>query len=433
MLGILLSKDTTFIIGPVSNLLGYLMNGIFYVLNLLGTPSIGLTIILFTVIVYLCLLPLTIKQQKFSKLSSKITPEVKAIQKKYEGKQDNESIMAMNEEVKRVYRKYGVSQSGTCLQLLIQFPIFISLYRVIYNMPAYVPSIKNLFTSVVDKLANMPEAAEFIKTFQNANYHSKQFENEAFVLGSDYMKDTFIDVLNKSSSAEWASLQEKFSEISVEIGETYQKLSSYNDFFGLNIGDPPTLIIKESFASGAYGLMIAAVMVPVLAALTQYIGVLLMPQQKTNEKTGNDQTDAMMQSMKTMNYFMPIMSAVLCLTMPTGIGLYWIAGAVVRAIQQVAINKYIDRIDIDELVKKNLAKEEELLKKKGVSHQAINNGAKVNTKSITSKAKMNSGLSQKEKDKAYEEAMQRTRTNAKPGSLTAKANMVKDFNERNSR
>ena len=83
-----------------------------------------LSIILFTIVIYLLLLPLTIKQQKFSKLSAKMSPELQAIQNKYKDKKnDQAAMMAMNEEQRAVYAKYGVSPSGTCVQLLVQMPI----------------------------------------------------------------------------------------------------------------------------------------------------------------------------------------------------------------------------------------------------------------------------------------------------------------------
>ena len=149
MSGILLTKTSTFIIGPVATLLGYLMSGIFTVLNKIGIPNIGLSIILFTLIVKLLMFPLTIKQQKFSKISSIMQPELQAIQKRYKGKNDQESMMRMNEETKAVYAKYGTSPTGGCLQLLIQLPILYALFRVINNIPAYVGSVKEVFLNIV--------------------------------------------------------------------------------------------------------------------------------------------------------------------------------------------------------------------------------------------------------------------------------------------
>ncbi len=98
MSDILLTQNTGIILGPVAKLLGYIMEGIFFVIDKIGIPNIGLAIILFTIVIYLLLMPLTIKQQKFSKLQVKMNPELQAIQKKYKNKKDNDSMMAMNME-----------------------------------------------------------------------------------------------------------------------------------------------------------------------------------------------------------------------------------------------------------------------------------------------------------------------------------------------
>ena len=152
MLGVLLTQDSGMILGPIAKILGYLMEGIFFLLDKIGIPNIGLAIILFTIVMNLLMMPLTVKQQKFSKLNAKMQPEIQAIQKKYKGKNDNNSVMAMNEETQAVYAKYGVSPTGSCVQLLIQMPILFALYRVIYAMPAYVTKIKEAFFPLVDKL-----------------------------------------------------------------------------------------------------------------------------------------------------------------------------------------------------------------------------------------------------------------------------------------
>ncbi len=183
MSDILLTQDTGRIIGPVARLLGYIMEGIFYVLDAIGIPNIGLSIILFTIVIYLLLMPLTIKQQRFSKLSAKMNPELQAIQAKYKNKKDNDSMMAMNMETKAVYAKYGVSPSGSCVQLLIQMPILLALYRVIYNIPAYVGKVREAFFPLVDKLIAEDGSVEFIKSFSSARLYTKQFENVNFVNG----------------------------------------------------------------------------------------------------------------------------------------------------------------------------------------------------------------------------------------------------------
>ena len=344
--------------------------------------------------------PLTVKQQKFSKFSAKMNPELQAIQKKYKNKKDNDSMMAMNEETKAVYDKYGVSPTGSCLQLVIQMPILFALYRVIYSMPAYVEQIKSAFFPLVDKLIAQVGSAEFIQAFKNSNMYAKQFTNEAFLNGTTaYVQNTYIDCLNKASSAEWQSIADKFPSLAADVSNTVAKLDEYNNFLGLNIANSPSFILKDSFQSGAYGMIIAALMIPFLAAFTQWLNVKLMPQPET--KGDGSTQDSMAASMKTMNLMMPIMSAVFCFTLPAGMGIYWIAGAVVRSFQQIFINRHIDKIDMDEIIKKNLEKREKKLEKMGVAGKNLNGYASMNTKKATNAKSL---YTQEEKDAALKKA-----------------------------
>lgn len=428
----LLTQNSTFIIGPVAKLLGYIMEGIFFVIDKIGIPNVGLAIILFTIVMYLLMMPLTIKQQKFSKLSAKMNPELQAIQAKYKNKKDNDSMMAMNQETQAVYAKYGVSPTGSCLQLLIQMPVLFALYRVIYSMPAYVGKIKEAFFPLVDELMAQAGSAEFLQSFKNSAMFAKQFTTELFTSGNtEYIQNTYIDCLNKASSAEWQSIVDKFPSLSADVSNTLEKLDQYNNFFGMNIANSPSFIVKEGISSGAYLLVVGALLIPVLSAVTQWLNVKLMPQPAQN----NNGQDAMASSMKTMNMMMPIMSAVFCYTLPAGMGLYWIAGSVVRSIQQVVINKHIDKMDLDEVIKKNVEKRNKKLEKKGIDPKAVSNYATMNTRNVnTAVNKTKSTMSQEERDKAISKATEYYNSgNVKPGSIAAKANMVKQFNEKNNK
>lgn len=429
MSGILLTQHSG-VLKPIAILLGYLMNGIFVLLDKMGIPNVGLAIILFTIVIYGLMTPLTVKQQKFSKFSAKMNPELQAIQKKYKNKKDNDSMMAMNEETKAVYDKYGVSPTGSCLQLVIQMPILFALYRVIYSMPAYVEQIKSAFFPLVDKLIAQAGSAEFIQAFKNSNMYAKQFTNEAFLNGTTaYVQNTYIDCLNKASSAEWQSIADKFPSLAADVSNTVTKLDEYNNFLGLNIANSPSFILKDSFQAGAYGMIIAALMIPFLAAFTQWLNVKLMPQP---ESKGDGSTqDSMAASMKTMNLMMPIMSAVFCFTLPAGMGIYWIAGAVVRSFQQIFINRHIDKIDMDEIIKKNLEKREKKLEKMGVAGKNLNGYASMNTKKA---ANAKSLYTQEEKDATLKKAEEYYNSRElKAGSIAAKANLVKQYNEKNNK
>ncbi len=426
MSGILLTQYGGSILGPIAKILGYLMNWIFIFLDKIGIPSVGLAIILFTIVIYLLLLPLTIKQQKFSKLSAKMNPELQAIRKKYEGKKDNESMSAMNLETQEVYAKYGVSPSGSCVQLLIQMPILFALYRVIYAIPAYVPMVKDVFTGVVEGLyLEKDKAAEFLQALSTSSMYNKQFSNELFVAGDKtYVTNTFIDCLNRASSADWDNLKNTFSNLSGEISTAFEKVERFNYFLGLNVGNSPSFTMTEALKNKNWLLLFGALMIPVLAALSQWINTKLMPTAATNSDSNAD--DTMAQSMKAMNTMMPIMSAVFCLSLPVGMGIYWIAGAVVRSIQQVVINKQLDKIDYDAVIEKNKEKAKAKIQKQKEYVANLNNKANVSTRNIKTTASSSNG----------EEAIRKASNNSnisKSGSLASKANMVKNYNERNNK
>lgn len=437
MSGILLTQNSTFIIGPVAKLLGYIMEGIFWVLDIIGIPNIGLSIIIFTIVIYFLLLPLTIKQQKFSKMSAKMNPELQAIQAKYKNRKDNDSMMAMNAETQAVYAKYGVSPTGSCLQLIIQMPILFALYRVIYSMPAYVGKIKDAFFPLVDNLISADKGAEFVQSLSSAMQFSKQFTNEAFTNGiPSFVQNTYIDVLNKASSAEWTSIVEKFPNLAEDVSSTLGKLNEYNNFLGLNIADSPAYAVREAMSAGQWLLVIGALMIPILSGLTQWISVKLMPQPDDN-KSKKDEPNAMAQSMKMMNITMPIMSVIFCYTLPAGMGLYWIAGAVVRTVQQIVINKHIDKMDMEELIKNNMEKRNKKLEKAGIDPKTVNNYATLNTRNVSpavsNKNIQKSKMTPEEKEEAIKKSTEYYNQNAKPGSLAAKANMVKQYNEKNNK
>ena len=408
---IILTQYNGMILGPIAKILGMIMNVIFNFLDMIGIPNIGLSIILFTIIIYLCLMPLTIKQQKYSKLSSVMAPELKVIQEKYKGKKDQDSMVAQNEEMQNVYKKYGVSPSGSCIQLVIQMPILFALYRVIYNIPAYVTKIEDALKPLAEQILNTEGAAEFVQGFAV----TKQLTYSDFVT-----TDGIIDILNRATSAEWESIAEKYPQFDT-FSSVYEQFLRYNNFFGLNISDSPLFIIKDAFAHANYILIVGALMIPVLAALTQWLNILFMPQQQNSP----DGENSMMQSMKMMNATMPLVSAFFCFTFPCGMGIYWITGAVVRSIQQILINKHIDKMDLNVLVEKNKEKYEEARKKKGLSY-----GNQMKKTASVSK-KSSSTLSDKEKEEKIAKAKEFYASHQKEGSIASKAALVDQYNRRN--
>lgn len=431
MSGIVLTAYDGAILGPVAKLLGWVMNGIYVgMYKLFGIENIGLSIILLTIVIYLCLLPLTIKQQKFSKLSQKMQPEIQAIQAKYKNKKDQASMMAMNEETRLVYEKYGVSPSGSCVQLLIQMPILLALYRVFYNVPAYVTSVKDNFSGLVNGIIStdgfVDTMTQLVTDNKVTTASSIMASNVADRLGAasgDTLSNYIVDILYKLPSDAWTRLTEYFPNLGAEIADTLSHVEKFNYFIKLNISDTPWYIIKNGIANHSFLFVILAFLIPVLSYVTQVVNIKMMPQQST----GNDQ---MAQQMKTMNTMMPLISLFMCFTVPVGLGIYWIIGAVVRAVQQVLINKHIENLNLDDIIEKNQEKAKKRREKMGIAENQIRNAAAINTRTLENKAKVNVSSEQKELELEHANAK---KANAKAGSMAARANMVKDYNERNSR
>ena len=426
-----MTKVSMPIIGWVSEILGWMINVIYSGLELIGITNIGLSIILFTLVVYLLMTPLQIKQQKFSKLNAVMQPEIQKIQKKYNGKKDQDSMMKQNEEISAVYQKYGVSPTGSCVQLLIQMPVLLALYQVIYHIPGYITGVRNVFTGLTAKIMSVDGFGSIISQFLTDN----KITMTGISANTEFTKTTTIDFLYKLSPSQL----DKFSQISDFSGfsdlfdKVAQQTSHMNTFLNLNISDTPLAIIKSGMAQGGaagYLLVFSAVMVPILAWLTQWMNYKLMPQPK---QAPNSEPSAMEASMKSMNTFMPIMSAVFCFTFPVGIGIYWVIGAVIRCIQQLVINRKMEQMDMEELVRHNQEKMKKKMEKRGVSAQQINQQARMNARNIQAPDKT-SGLSQEEKAAQRKKATEYyNNANVKPGSLAAKANMVKQFDEKNAK
>jgi len=391
-----LAKSSNFIIGPIAILFGYLMDVLFKFTGLFGVKNIGLCIILFTVVTKLLLMPLTIKQQRFSRLSSLMNPELMEIANKYRGKNDNESMLAMREEQKRIYDKYGTSQSAGCLQLFIQIPIIFALYNVIRNIPSYVPTVGNHFKNIVSGESGVKGLRDNLSviTSYSGNVNDKV---EALTKTTNY--DKLVDTLNSFNTKDWNNLIEIFDgkEIGGIIAENANEIIEMNKFFGMNLANNPT------FNS-------ISVLIPLLSGLSQFISVKIS-QVQTAKKQGKIKAPEN-NVMQTTMYFLPVMSAIMCFGFPVGIGIYWVAQSVIQIIIQLAVNHYLDKQDINEFIANNLEKAKEKRARKGLP-EVVN---KTSDSSIKKKA----NLRVNEKAVDYSE---------KAGTIAKKAAMVQKYNE----
>ena len=402
------------ILGPIASVLGLIMDILFKITGQFGIFNVGLCIILFTIVTKMLMLPLTIKQQKSTKLMSVMNPEIQAIQAKYKGKTDQESMQRQNVEVQAVYDKYGTSMTGGCLPLLIQMPILFALFSVVRNIPAYVASVRVSFDNVVSVLMGQGGYVDKILGINNLSTALNGVAVEKYDFTS---ADKLVDMLNHFSAAQWTELEAAFPAIGNIIAENAEAIAEMNYFFGLNVAEAPGWMPSLAW------------IIPILAGLSQFISVKIL-QGKQQQQVDKDNPTA--QSMQTMNNIMPLMSAFFCITMPIGLGIYWIASSVVQIIQQLFVNAYMERIDIDEMVKKNIEKVNKKRAKQGLPPTKVSS-VSTSLEEVRASQEKARKAEEAKKERIARQVEESNKlyfgNDPNPNSLASKAAMVQKYNE----
>lgn len=416
-----LTQDDGLIVGPIARLMGWILEGLYDLLNNFGIVTIGVAIIIFTFIIRLCLFPMMFKQSKSSKISNYIQPEINKINKKYRGKKDQESMLAQQQEVRKIQEKYGVSLSAGCLQSIIQLPIFFALYAVIQNIPAYVGKVKDLYLPIADKIAaNQAVFDRFVA------YNETEKIN-AVVKPSIDNTNSIIDVLSKVSDKDaWMELSNALanSDVTNAINANVDQITDIYSFIGgINLAAVPGFAIAP------------ALLIPILSMVFQFLSVKASPSQMSSNASNDPTTEATMKSMKTMLMVMPVFSFFVTVNVPAGLGLYWATGSLVSFLTSVLTNTYFKHCDIEKVVEKSKQKAAKKIEKKKASGKksfmdklqeaaygqpeenttSKSNIASANLKNYTSNTmnKSNSGVKYRE------------------NSLAAKANIMERYNEKN--
>ena len=395
------------VIKQISWVLGQVMNGIYNVMSAIGIENIGVSIIIFTIIVYMILLPLTIKQQKFSKMTAVMNPEIQKIQKKYAGKKDQVSQQKQMEETNQVYEKYGVKMSSGCLPSLVQILILFGLYPVVQNIPEYVTKVRNVYEPLVKQIQSVSDYKTIMESVAGSTASMYDFSTT----------NGIIEALYKFQTSSWNELIDQMPSVENVARETIQEVGRLNNFLGIDIGSHPWNLLTDALAAASIGGIILAILIPVLAGITQFISVKLS-QMNTTMST-QDSDNPMMNSMKTMTYTMPLISVVFGFTLPAGLGLYWVASAAVRSVQQLAVNKYLKSKSVEDIIEEN--------RKKAQKKREINRMATKSTRNVGNTSKAKNEISDPAKEEKIRKAQESAR-NAKPGSLTSKAYLVSRYN-----
>lgn len=302
-------------LNAIASVLGRLL---YLIYNTIAFRNYGVSLILFTIIIKLALLPLTVKQIKSTQKIQEIQPELDRIQKRYKNDKDK-----LNQEVVKLYQEKGVNPAAGCLPLFIQFPIIIALYITIRRPLTYMLGwSREVIGNIIIKIMNL---------------------KPDFFTGTQY---SFIDQFEsvKSDPAAVARLFERnpYSEINIIdaintipnlIEEGMESISL--NFLGIfNLGIKPTYdfnIIAQN-----PGVYIPALIMVILAVVTTFLSTKLSMNQLN--QSSNAQIN---QTNNTMLYFGPIMTLIIGFQAPLGLSLYWTVGNLFQIAQQFFLNKYV--------------------------------------------------------------------------------------------
>lgn len=409
-------------IGPVANVLGWIMKWLYNFLGNFGIENAGIAIILFTFLIYLLLFPITYKQQKFTKMSMIMNPELTEINNKYKGKKDEESMRKMQLETQAVYEKYGANPASGCLPMFITMFMFLGLYRVVSNIPAYVPAIKEFYENVANAVQGidgyLPLIQEYAEKFPILNAAKWEDFNTGFT--TNHM----VDLLAQFKATDWETLinEPLFSSVAETIRTNHDKIMDVNTLaFGLNIVETPFAQMKSG---ASIGTKILYVLVPIVSMVTQIVSMKIG--MRATQNNNNKSEDPTANMMKSMNTFMPIFFGIMTFSFPIGVAIYYITGNIFRILQQVLIDWHFDRIGMEAILKKNQEKAARKKEKRGIDPNAkLEEIAKKRTSSIQDKANVNmknvKSIDKKESGKIEGQSASST---YKEGSIAGYAHMV---------
>lgn len=283
----------------------------------------GLSIILFTIIVKLILMPLQAKSQKAMKKQQKIQPIVAELQKKYAN--DQQKLQA---EMMKVYKENGVSMTGGCLPLLIQFPILIGLYSVIRRPITYIKGVNFADETVLERVK--------------------------IVLSQ--MTEKFPELVGKLSSLSPEQLQKNYQ---IQLSTWADKLGLAKDygwhinfnFLGLDLSGVPSSAIS-AISRGDFSNIgtVLLILIPVFAVLTTWLSMRQSQKLTQNPNVKQNDDDPSQSMSKSMNMMMPIMTGFFTFSLPSGIGIYWIISSLMQMVQQYVLDKYFNEKEDDFVV-----------------------------------------------------------------------------------
>jgi len=352
----LVQKDPGFIIGPIARFLGWIIDFVFNIVyQVTDKNSLGISIIILTIIIRFLMLPLAFKSQKSMIAMQKLTPEIDKIKKKYGDSKDAETQRKMSAEMQALYSKNKVSPFGGCLPLIIQMPIFFGLSYLMNQSFLYIVKLRGIYESLAAQISGIKDAVanpnvlpQWVLTLMSLGpkHVPTSFKDFQFVptdafnqtvqsayglipgYSADEAQSNLIKLLNRLTQADWNTLfTDVINKLAAPdqvqaINSLYQQKNNIELFFGLNM-------LNNA------GFMFPGVLIPILAVLTTLLSSWLS--MKLTAQTNKDSNAVMQQ--RIMMFVMPLMMGAFTIFYPVGVGIYWITSSVFQVIQQAFLNQ----------------------------------------------------------------------------------------------
>ena len=301
----------------------------------------GWSIVLFTLLIRMVLLPLDIKSKKSMRAMSKIQPKVQALQKKYANDKDK-----LNQKTMELYRKEHVSPTSGCLPLLISLPI-------LWIMFSAMRTVGNEQT--IKMILDMKETGQ-LPNLQSWLWIKNVFQPDSFGATILPMVNSTLAMIRPANGSVWLTEENIAAAVEYLSSSDYSHLaatlmpSSAFSVTQINLLlAQPTLLLPNSFSNlltYANGLFI----LPLLAGGSQLLMTSLMNGKKTQEQKemeaaqkAQNQTNPM--NSPIMKWFFPIFSVWICATSNAAFSIYWMAANAIQIVQQLVVNWYFDRQD----------------------------------------------------------------------------------------
>lgn len=263
-----------------ANLFGYVLNFLYQLIH-----NYGLAIILFSIVLKVVMLPISIKQQKTMKKSAKIQAKMREIQDKYKNNPEK-----LNQETIELYKREKMSPFSGCLSAIIQIILLFAVFYLVRSPLTYMLKVE----------------PALVEQYTNEIKEQEEHKNDPY--------------------PEIAIIKEK--------GQTDDRVNINMEFIGLDLSSVPSQNVSD----------FRVYVIPALYVLTSFVSMRMTTSMQAKKKDGegtSDEMDAVAQANKSMSYIMPIMSVSIAIIAPLGLALYWLVNNILMIVERLILNKLI--------------------------------------------------------------------------------------------